>query len=331
MPLSIATAAEARRNFGINPCTRWYLPDAEPSDKAGMLAFQRLRRSPFVPLIAPRFQMDRRDKVYAIGSCFARGIENVLAGVGMEVLSRSDAFDRFAPNRDELKLGFTNKYNVFSVYNELRWGLDPAAQFPRETVVEVGNGLFYDPHTNPALQLAGREETLQRRSILQSITARVRECRVVIITLGLAEIWRDRIGDVIINTTPVPEAFRQHPDRYEFRVSSFAENLATLEKMHVLLTEFGHLDTQIVVTVSPVPLMATFSGQDVVVANTYSKSMLRAAAQEWSGLHDNVHYFPSYEIVLNSDPELTWMDDRRHVRGPVVEHIMKLFLRNYLP
>ena len=28
---------------------------------------------------------------------------------------------------------------------------------------------------------------------------------------------------------------------------------------------------------------------DVVVANTYAKSLLRAVAQEWTSAHDNVH------------------------------------------
>jgi GSCFA family protein len=87
---------------------------------------------------------------------------------------------------------------------------------------------------------------------------------------------------------------------------------------------------QIIVTVSPVSLQATFSGEDVVIANTYSKSVLRAAAQAWATVAKNVHYFPSYEIVQNSDRTVTWEEDLRHVRGPVVLHIMNLFLCNYL-
>jgi len=42
-----------------------------------------------------------------------------------------------------------------------------------------------------------------------------------------------------------------------------------------------------------------------------------------------VHYFPSYEIVQNSDRSLTWEEDMRHVKGEVVRHIMSLFLHNY--
>ena len=58
--------------------------------------------------------------------------------------------------------------------------------------------------------------------------------------------------------------------------------------------------------------------------------MLRAVAQEWSSLHKNVDYFPSYEIVQNSERDLTWIEDLRHVRGQAVGHIMNLFLQHYL-
>jgi len=43
--------------------------------------------------------------------------------------------------------------------------------------------------------------------------------------------------------------------------------------------------------------MNTFSTMDIVVANTWAKSLLRAVAQEWAAAHSNVDYFPSYEIV----------------------------------
>jgi hypothetical protein len=79
-----------------------------------------------------------------------------------------------------------------------------------------------------------------------------------------------------------------------------------------------------------VPLMATFSTEDVVIANTYSKSLLRTAAQEWAAAHRNVHYFPSYEIVQNSEPAITWEEDLRHVQGKVVQHIMDLFMESFL-
>jgi hypothetical protein len=69
---------------------------------------------------------------------------------------------------------------------------------------------------------------------------------------------------------------------------------------------------------------------DIVVANTWAKSLLRAVAQEWASAHPNVDYFPSYEIVQNSDRAAVWEDDLRHVKGAGAHHIMQLFLQNYL-
>jgi GSCFA family len=76
--------------------------------------------------------------------------------------------------------------------------------------------------------------------------------------------------------------------------------------------------------------MNTFSTMDIVVANTWAKSLLRAVAQEWAAAHANVDYFPSYEIVQNSDRAAAWQPDLRHVRGAGARHIMKLFLQKYL-
>jgi hypothetical protein len=54
---------------------------------------------------------------------------------------------------------------------------------------------------------------------------------------------------------------------------------------------------------------------DIVVANTWAKSLLRAVAQEWALAHNNLDYFPSYEIVQNSDRAAAWERNLRHVRG----------------
>lgn len=329
--LYVADTERARAGFGQNVCSRWYKKDAPADDVNGTFAFQRLRGSPFTPAIKPGFKLLPADKFFAIGSCFARGIEKALLARKMEVLSAATEFSSFETiNRDVTGLGFTNKYNTFSIYNELRWALDPQAECPRESIVDLGDGLFCDPHITPMLPLAGAKETWRRRSLIQMVNQRIAKCRVVIVTLGLVEVWRDKLTDTFINTTPIPDLFRRQPDRYEFHITSFPENLENLEAIHALLAQFGHDDVQIVVTVSPVPLMATFSGEDVVLANTYSKSLLRTVAQHWAARNDNVHYFPSYEIVMNSDRAETWEPDLRHVTPKVTNHIMELFLQTYL-
>ena len=73
----------------------------------------------------------------------------------------------------------------------MNWALDPDAEFPRASIVQLTNTTWYDPHTNPSLSFVGLEETLERRALLQAVTKRIKKCRAVILTLGLAEVWHD--------------------------------------------------------------------------------------------------------------------------------------------
>jgi hypothetical protein len=327
----VATTSEAVANYEANETRCWYKSSADPDDLTGKYAFQRLRHTWFTPKVDPKFRLRGDDKFYAIGSCFARGLEKALLQQKMTVESAAPEFAKLEPANKELSgLGFTNKYNTYSILNELRWALDPDAEFPRESIVQLTETTWYDPHTTPMLDLVGRKETLERRALLQMVTKRIKNCRAVIITLGLAEVWRDVQADVFVNCTPIPSLFKTEPDRYEFHLTGIAENLSNLEAIHALLTQYGHPDVHIVVTVSPVPLMNTFSSMDIVVANTWAKSLLRAVAQEWAAAHANVDYFPSYEIVQSSDRAAAWERDLRHVKGAGAQHIMELFLRDYI-
>jgi len=289
-------------NWLKNRANRWYKAGESPADNAGDYAFQRLRQKWFTPRISSKFKFVREDKFYAIGSCFARGIEQALTGHGIAVESIAPEFAKLQPvNKEVTGLGFTNKYNTFSILNELRWALDSDAAFPVDSIFQVTETTWFDPHCTPTLELAGFSETLNRRALLQTVAKRVAHCRGLIITLGLVEVWRDREADVYTNSTPIRSVLKSHPERYEFHLTSFVENWDALESIHALLTRYGHPDVRIVITVSPVPLMATFSKMDVVIANTYGKSLLRTVAQEWAAAQPNVDYFPSYEIVQNPD------------------------------
>jgi len=329
--LHAASAAEAVKNYRENPAATWYKDNTDPKDSSGKYAFQRLRETWFTPQVVPKFKLHRDDKFFAIGSCFARGLEHCLQQNGIAVESAAPEFSKLQPaSTGTSGLGFTNKYNTYSILNELRWALDPEAKFPPDSIVPLTKTTWFDPHTNPTLEFVGLEETLQRRALMQTVTKRITDCRGVIVTLGLAEVWRDTKADVFVNRTPIPSLFKSDPDRYEFQLSSFADNWSNLEATYELLTRYGHPDFHVVVTVSPVPLMNTFSTMDIVVANAWAKSLLRAVAHEWAVAHANVDYFPSYEIVQNSDRAAIWENDLRHVTGPTVQHIMQLFLRHYI-
>jgi hypothetical protein len=98
----------------------------------------------------------------------------------------------------------------------------------------------------------------------------------------------------------------------------------------VFIKHYGKPDVRFLTTVSPVPLRRTFRDNDVLLANTYSKSVQRAAVEAFVGLHPDVDYFPSYEFVMLADPKTTWTrEDYRHLAQPVVERIMSRVMAKY--
>ena len=85
-----------------------------------------------------------------------------------------------------------------------------------------------------------------------------------------------------------------------------------------------------ILTVSPVPLTATASGNHVLPATTYSKSVLRAVAGHLAEHRKGVDYFPSFEIITNQAARGTFFEPNlRSVRNDGVDVVMKTFFANH--
>jgi hypothetical protein len=108
------------------------------------------------------------------------------------------------------------------------------------------------------------------------------------------------------------------------------ENLNELQRMLDILRHHNP-EVELIVSVSPVPLHATFRGheQHVIAANAHSKATLRVVAEEFCARNPGVHYFPSYEVVTQCAAN-PWEPDQRHVRREAVEQVMALFERMFV-
>jgi len=169
----------------------------------------------------------------------------------------------------------------------------------------------------------------RRRYLTEEYFDRLRRTAVVIVTLGLNEVWFDTAMGRHLNAPPSFHATRRHPERYELQITDVADNVAELNEIRRLILSVNRR-AKFVVTVSPVPLSETFSGRDVLVANTYSKSTLRAAAEVFAHSYDDVEYFPAYDIITNSSRTAVYEADCRHVSDTVVGSVMQTFLHLYL-
>jgi hypothetical protein len=157
----------------------------------------------------------------------------------------------------------------------------------------------------------------------------------LVLTLGLTEIWEDRIDGSVI-CLPSGPYVNEGGDmsRYWFRVSRYKQNLENLERIHQIMARHNP-ECALLVTVSPIHLWATFRrDMDVISASCNSKSTLRAAADEFTARHDNVFYFPAFEMATIYRPmtgQSLFADGREnfHVNKDTVKFIMKQFFKIY--
>jgi hypothetical protein len=280
---------------------------------------------------SPSFEIGPDDLIFTAGSCFARNIEFRLAEVGFvtpmyshEIVRGLEALGEHVP--------FFNKYNVAVIRHELAWAAGEELETRELALLPSSDGQLVDALLNPRRKAGSPADQVRAlRAYAEALYGRFAECRVVVITLGLAEIWRDRRSGLALNKTPPESLIRAEPDRFVLQVMDYGEILAELEAIHAVLSRHGHPDFRMLATVSPVPLMATFRDVDVLAANAYSKAVQRAALEAFVQARDNVDYFPSYETVTLSDRRLAFDEDNRHVLGPVVDRVVDRFLAAYAP
>ena len=280
---------------------------------------------------SPSYTFDRSDKILAIGSCFARNIERCLTDYGFDLPMMRVEVPREQQNATDGSNMFLNKYTIQSIENELRWAAGEAKPPPEALYVEVEQGLWRDLHLATSLVPAPLNRVVATRATVEDAFRGIADCRIVIITLGLAEAWFDKATGLYLNIAPQLGYLRGNADRFEVEVMSHDAILASLERVRALLARSLAPGFKMLLTVSPVPMKMTFTGTDALMANMYSKSVQRAAAGAFADAHDDVDYFPSYEIVALTDRAIAYERDDVHVSAMVVDAIMRQVLTAYAP
>jgi hypothetical protein len=298
----------ARGNAG-----RKYPARTDPRHVDGML----------VPALRPRFRIDLTQPVFTLGSCFAREIEEVLLRRGVTLPTRE-----FVVPKEEWPYrpsGLLNEYNPGSMHQRIRAALT-GTPYPESTGVASDQGVIdLLLSQGPAISAARFRE---RRADIDRVYARLADCGLVIITLGLVEAWYDEETSFFLNRMPLVSDLRAQPKRFRFVRFSYDEACRHIEQALGMLVE-THPGTRVLLTVSPVPLEATFTESDAVIANGYSKAVLRACVERMTARFPQVDYFPSYEMVLSAGPAALKADNV-HVTDAAVERVMQVLLANYV-
>jgi len=288
------------------------------------------------PVVAGKFVIAPQDKVATAGSCFAQHIARHLRQSGFQYfvteaahpLVEHVAIDDF--NYGTYSARFGNVYTT----RQLRQLIERAYGLftPIEDIWPTAHDRCVDPF-RPQIQPDGfacaAELSADRVQHLASVRRMVEECDVFVFTLGLTESWLSREDGAVFPVCPGVSGGEFDAKRHVFHNFTVAETEADLRAAIALIRQRNPA-VRFVLTVSPVPLVATAEPHSVLVSTTYSKSVLRVVAEAVSSGDAGIAYFPSYEIITGSFSRGRYFaDDLRSVTEEGVSHVMRLFMRHY--
>ena len=299
-------------------------------------AISRVERHLVDPVVSTRFRISRGDRVATAGSCFAQHISRRLnrAGFNYQVAEPGDGLPE--PERKARNYGvFSARYgNIYNTRQLLQLFRRAHGEFtPMDDYWLRPDGRYADPF-RPSIEPAGFASIDELRADRELHLAAVREMfattDVFVFTLGLTEGWRSRHDGAAYPLAPGVVAGAYSESDHEFVNAGAAETVADLEEFLAALRGVNP-GVRVLLTVSPVPLIATYEDRHVLVSTTYSKSVLRVAAEEVVRMNEGVDYFPSYEIITGSFSFGAYYEaDAREVSDPGVAHAMRCFMANYL-
>ncbi len=267
-------------------------------------------------------------KIMSAGSCFAFEIGKALRSWnynyfvtenGPEHLTDEERWDqhygRFAARYGPL-------FNAPSIRQLVERGLGLTELQP---YIFEQDGVWRDPYRD-CLTFSSPDEYASSIPIFtQALQRALLEAEIFILTLGVNEVWYFKHDGTYLSRVP----WKLSPTLLGKKVLSVEENTTELQRLNdVWLKRNPHL--RIIITVSPIPLLATFRYEEsnVVAANCHSKSILRVAAEEFARCNENVVYFPAYEAVLYGTRQ-PFREDGRHVTQEAVDRVMRMFRETF--
>lgn len=286
------------------------------------------------PVPRPKFRIEPHHRVATAGSCFAQHISRHMRRLGLATMLTEPGHPHLKALARDFHYGiYTARYgNIYSarqlrqLFDRAFGGFSPTEPAWRKGEVWVDPFRPLIPHGFATLEEYERD----RAQHLAAVRRMFEEMDILIFTLGLTETWRSRADGAVFPSCPGTIAGVWDEAAYEFVNSDVSEVVGDLEALWAQIKAVNP-GARMLLTVSPVPLVATARDEHVLVANTYSKSVLRVAADMIAGRSDDIGYFPSYELITGPQARgSTYEADCREVRDEAVALVMDVFSRSYL-
>jgi hypothetical protein len=271
------------------------------------------------------------DHVASAGSCFAANMVPYLEKAGYSYVRTEPPHPLFREIKEPLGYdNFSASYgNIYTARQLLQLIRRCRGEFKPAEERWVDGARIVDPF-RPGLTNKVALSHAEFDALNTQYLARVLEvftlADVFVFTLGLTEAWVSVIDGAVFPACPGTVAGSFDRERHVFKNFSVGEIIGDLRGV---IAESRKINPTIrfILTVSPVPLVATATDEHVLSATVYSKSVLRVAAGDVSRSEKDVMYFPAYEIVTG--PQAPWEFfelDRRNVSRAAIDSVMGVFL-----
>ena len=248
-------------------------------------------------------QIDYNSKLLLIGSCFSENIGNKLAYFKFQnnsnpfgILFHPKAIENLITNSIHLKR-YTDDDVFFS--NE-RWHC-------------------YEAHSE--LSDPSKENLLDTlNSAINATSKHINYSSHIVITLGTSWVYREIGSDITVaNCHKVPQ------NKFLKELLTVAEISESLETITVLIKNVNPT-VQVIFTVSPVRHL-----KDGFVENARSKSHLISAIHLIIRPRNHIHYFPSYEIMMDDLRDYRfYKEDMLHPNETAIVYIWEQFKKSWI-
>ena len=294
----------------------------------------RTDRDTWPGLYVPKVTLTQDTRIATFGSCFAQHLGPALRAAGCTVLDvepapramTDDVARRFGYGQFSARTG-----NIYTAAQLLTHVELAAGTRDPESIEIWPDGPLYRDSLRPVIEPTGfanpTDLQLSRASMVRGFRRSIAGAEVFVFTLGLTEGWENIQTGQCYPLCPGTVAGQFDAGQHRFYNYQYPDIRAALQAAFDLM--WGINPTlRILLTVSPVPLTATASGQHVLSATTYSKSTLRAVAGDLAGSDPRIDYFPSYEIIMGAPTRAAFFEPNlRSVAAQGVEFVMGHFFR----
>ncbi|MFG1462236.1 GSCFA domain-containing protein [Xanthobacter sp. DSM 24535] len=273
----------------------------------------------------------RPEKIASAGSCFAANIVPYLERAGLTYFKAREPIAEFGKmNEDNFSYSkFSAGYgNIYTTRQALQLVQRVQGKFQPSEDRWAQGGVVIDPF-RPGLRFpagSDAEFDILTAQYLSDVKTVLEEADVFIFTLGLTEAWVSAVDGAVFPACPGTIRGIFDPERHSFHNFTIDEVREDLFAFIEAVRTFNPA-MRFILTVSPVPLVATMTSGHVLTATTYSKSVLRVAAEEAAMRMPDVVYFPAYEIVTGPQaPYEFFENDRREPSDVAIRAVMSAFL-----